>query len=224
MRISVLIIEDHPLFRLALTDLVAQSSQGVWDISSMASYAEAEAWVNGGGRASVVLLDRHLGKADGLNLVPIFKAAGMGVIIISADEEDAEIRDAMERGVDGYLMKSASPCQIFQAVNSVLGGERVFPAGAMARIIKSKKDSASLPKLSTRDLSILEYLAMGMNNIEIANQIGISHFTVRNAMSRIMHRFNTTNRVSLLKVVLENGIVRQGAGSGLSAAKPHNIQ
>ena len=127
MTISVVVVDDHPLFRKGLEHLLNAAAE-VKIAGQFADIESTRAWLAAKGTADVVLLDRSLRDADGLVLVPDFKARGIKVIMLTIAEEDHEIRDAIERGVDGYILKSSEPEQIIQAIHSVHGGNSMLPS------------------------------------------------------------------------------------------------
>ena len=126
MTISVVLVDDHPLFRKGLEHLLAGSAE-VAIAGQFADIDSTRAWLRADGHADVALLDRSLHGADGLELMPDFKARGIKVVMLTIADEDHEIRDAIERGVDGYILKSSEPEQILQAIHSVHLGNSMLP-------------------------------------------------------------------------------------------------
>ena len=92
--IHVLLVDDHPLLRLGVRRSL-ENEEGFAIAGECADLAAVRTWLNGGGKAEVVILDRSLPDGDGLEVVPQLKAAGMKVIVLTVEDEDDEIRAAI---------------------------------------------------------------------------------------------------------------------------------
>lgn len=200
--VRVLIIDDHPLLRLG----VKQALEAQEDISvagECADVAAVQAWLGDGSRADVAILDRSLPDGDGLDLVAPLKAAGMKVIVLTVEDADEEIRAAIDKGVDGYLLKSSDMDQILHAIGIVLQDAGAFPTQVLQKL--SRGDSTDpLAKLSQRELEIAEYVAQGYSNKVIGGKLNLSDNTVRNHLANIMQKLNFHNRVQVATLVLQH--------------------
>ena len=208
MTISVVVVDDHPLFRKGLEHLLTASAE----VKIAAQFADIEstrAWLAAKGTADVVLLDRSLRDADGLALVPDFKARGIKVIMLTIAEEDHEIRDAIERGVDGYILKSSEPEQIIQAIHSVHGGNSMLPSHIMQKMARGELMQGAFDKLSQRELEIVSYVARGLSNRAIGETLGLSENTVRNHLRSILDKLGLKNRVQVATLALKQGLFRR---------------
>jgi len=205
MSIKVLLVDDHPLFRKGLEHLLGDSEE-VSIAGQLADIQSARAWLATGGRADVVLLDRGLQDADGLDLVPDFKAHGIKVIMLTIADEDHEIRDAIERGVDGYILKSSEPEQIIQAIHSVHLGNSMLPSHIMQKMARGELMHGVFDKLSQRELEIVGYVARGLTNRAIGETLNLSENTVRNHIRSILDKLGLTNRVQVATLALKQGL------------------
>ena len=200
--VRVLIIDDHPLLRLG----VRQALEAQDDISvagECADIAAVQSWLDGGQRADVAILDRSLPDGDGLDLVAPLKTAGMKVIVLTVEDADEEIRAAIDKGVDGYLLKSSDMDQILHAIGIVLQDAGAFPTQVLQKL--SRGDSTDpLAKLSHRELEIAEYVAQGYSNKVIGGKLNLSDNTVRNHLANIMQKLNFHNRVQVATLVLQH--------------------
>ena len=160
--IHVLLVDDHPLLRLGVRRSL-ENEESFAVTGECADLAEVRTWLEGGGKAEVVILDRSLPDGDGLEVVPQLKAAGMKVIVLTVEDEDAEIRAAIEAGVDGYLLKSSDTEQISHAIGMVLQDAGAFPPHVVQKLTRSSGEDP-LARLSTRELEIAEYVAQGFSN------------------------------------------------------------
>lgn len=209
MSLSVILVDDHPLFRKGLLHLL----EGKQDISVAAQFASAASvreWLRQGGRADVALLDRALGEEDGLNLVPELHQRHIKAVMLTMAEEDREIRDAMEKGADGYLLKSSEPDQIIQTIIAVSQGNSVFPSHVLQKIARGELGPGAAGKLSQRELEIVGYVARGLSNRAIGDALGLSENTVRNHLRSILEKLGFENRVQVATFALQHGIARKG--------------
>ncbi len=200
--IRVLIVDDHPLLRLGVGRSL-EKEDGFEVAGECADLASARSWVSEGNRADVVILDRSLPDGDGLELMPILKASGMKVIVLTVEDGDEEIRAAVDAGVDGYLLKSSDSDQIVHAIGIVLQDAGAFPPQVVQKLTRSTGEDP-LAKLSGRELEISEYVAQGYSNKVIGAKLNLSDNTVRNHLANIMQKLNFHNRVQVATLVLQH--------------------
>jgi DNA-binding NarL/FixJ family response regulator len=200
--IRILIIDDHPLIRLG----VRRSLESLPDTISAecADLASVHDWLGNGGKADVAVLDRSLPDGDGLELVPVLKAAGMKVIILTVEDGDDEIRAAIEAGVDGYLLKSSDTEQISHAIGVVLQDAGAFPPAVLQKLYRSSHQEDPLTRLSVREMEIAEYVAQGFSNKVIGAKLNLSDNTVRNHLANIMQKLGFHNRVQVATLILQH--------------------
>ncbi len=211
MAISVVLVDDHPLFRKGLTHLL----EGHPEVTVSAQFAEAaelRGWLAEGGKADLVLLDRNLKEADGLDLVPLLRAAGIKVIMLTVAEEDHEIRAAVKAGVDGYVLKTSEPEQILRAIQAVHQGDSLFPAHVLQKIASGEFAQGEFDRLSQREREIVTMVALVMSNSAIGQSLGLSENTVRNHLRSILDKLGLDNRVQVATLALERGLAKRGEG------------
>lgn len=208
MTVSVILVDDHPLFRKGLLHLLENRT----DVSVAAQFANSGSvreWLDQGGHADVALLDRSLGEENGLDLLPDLRQHRIKTIMLTMAEEDHEVRDAMEKGVDGYLLKSSEPDQIIQSIIAVTQGNSIFPAQVLQKIARGELGPSAASKLSPRELEIVAYVARGLSNRGIGDSLGLSENTVRNHLRSILEKLGFDNRVQVATFALEHGLTRQ---------------
>ncbi len=208
MTISVILIDDHPLFRKGLVHLLENHPE-VNVIGEFADITSTNEWLEKGGQADVALLDRTLRDEDGLNLTPALKLHNIKIIMLTIADEDYEIRDAIESGVDGYVLKTSEPEQILQSITAVFQGNSMFPNHVMQKMARGERLHGFFDKLSPRELEIVTYVARGMSNRAIGESLGLSENTVRNHLRSILDKLNLDNRVQVATLALEHGIVKR---------------
>ena len=200
--IRVLLVDDHPLLRLGVRRAV-ESEEGFSVAGETEDLSSTRAWLAGGGKADVAILDRSLPDGDGLEIMPEIKAAGMKAIVLTVEDGDEEIRAAIDAGVDGYLLKSSDAEQITHAIGIVLQDAGAFPPQVVQKLTRSTGEDP-LAKLSTRELEIAEYVAQGYSNKVIGAKLNLSDNTVRNHLANIMQKLNFHNRVQVATLVLQH--------------------
>jgi len=201
--IHVLIVDDHPLIRLGVRRAL-ESTPGLAVAGECADLAAARDWLNNNGKADIAILDRSLPDGDGLDLAPLFKAAGMKVIVLTVEDADEEIRSAIAAGVDGYLLKSSDTDQIGHAIGMVLQDTGAFPPQVLKKLYRpGGEEPPPLTRLSPRELEIAEYVAQGYSNKVIGAKLNLSDNTVRNHLANVMQKLHFHNRVQVATLVLQ---------------------
>ncbi|MEW5771361.1 MAG: response regulator transcription factor [Pseudomonadota bacterium] len=200
--IRVLLVDDHPLLRLGVRRSI-EYEEGFAVVGECESLASTRDWLAQAGQADVAILDRSLPDGDGLQVMPELKAAGMKVIVLTVEDDDEEIRAAIDAGVDGYLLKSSDTEQITHAIGIVMQDAGAFPPQVVQKLTRSTGEDP-LAKLSARELEIAEYVAQGYSNKVIGAKLNLSDNTVRNHLANIMQKLNFHNRVQVATLVLQH--------------------
>lgn len=200
-KIRVLIIDDHPLLRMGIRGLIEgrpdlEVAADCADLTSARTWLQTEC-------ADVAIIDRNLPDGDGLELLPILKAQGTRTIILTVEDDDVEIRSAVEAGVDGYLLKSSDSDQILMAISMVLKDSVAFPAHILQKMSNGQVDTP-LTRLSVREIEIAESVAEGLSNKVIGARLHLSDNTVRNHLANIMQKLGLSNRVQVATLMLQH--------------------
>jgi DNA-binding NarL/FixJ family response regulator len=208
--ISVGVIEDHPLFRGALTDLIEAEPDIEVDAvaESVAQFVARRR--NGPG---VVLLDLRLPGVSGAAAVMEVAALGYQVLVISASDGQSEVMGAMAAGARGYLTKDSGGAEVLRAIREIAaGGSYVSPMLA-SYVLHEWQDRNAGPtvELSTRERQVLSLVAAGERDQDIAELLAISIRTVRSYLDRIRDKTGQRRRPELTRYAIEKGVayVRQ---------------
>jgi DNA-binding NarL/FixJ family response regulator len=165
---TVLVVDDHPIVRQGLEG-VLRSTDELKFLGAVESGAQALEAV-GRSRIDVVLLDLRLAENDGLVLLAelLKLAPAPRVIIFSSHEGDAMITRALRAGASGYVSKNAPPTEILTAIRSALRGES-YISTALRRKLGALNGA---PSITEREQEVLEQVALGLSNQEIADRLG----------------------------------------------------
>ncbi len=203
--IRVLIVDDHPVVRAGLTSLLRKAS-GL-KVVGAAHNGEVALQLIRTSMVDVVLLDLRMPKIGGVDFLTLLRevANPPAVLILSSYAYEEEIYLAQKAGARGYLSKDASGAQIVEAINIVSAGGKYFSPEIEGRLIERQSRSS----LSTRETEILEMVAKGLTNKEIARVLQISQYTVRNHINHISAKLEVGDRTEAVTVALRQGILNQ---------------
>lgn len=209
---SILIADDHPLFRAALhrvaTDAVADLEiSEADDFDGVMEAIEQQ-------EIDLLLLDLHMPGNHGLAGLASIRARnpGLAVVIVSANEDLSVVRRAFDLGAAGYLPKSSGVADLREALQTVLEGEPWLPQGLRAAVAQAPhcpRDAylaERVASLSPQQYKVLDLVAQGLLNKQIADRMGISLRTVKAHMTRIMDRLGVRSRTQAIRVLHEFGI------------------
>lgn len=212
MSTRVVLAEDHPLFRDALEALI-DGLAGLEVVATTSTIEELLRQVRTT-QPHVAVVD--LGLADGSALGALAElrdvAPGCHVLVLTSAEDDAAVYAALRAGAHGYLLKSASPADIAQAIRTVARGDGVFDGSVVERITRhlatGGRASATtvFPQLSPREHDVLAMVAGGFSNAEIADHYVLSLKTVRNHVSNILTKIGAASRAEAIVLARDAGL------------------
>jgi DNA-binding NarL/FixJ family response regulator len=197
----VLIVDDHPVFRDGLVGLLA-TLPGI-EVADAAGNAEDALAAIEQSAPDVVLMDINLPGASGVEATRRAAqiAPGTAVLVVTMVDDDDTVFAALAAGARGYVLKGASAGEIAAALRTVAAGGAVFGAGVASRLLAGTPARLSshltLPRpdeLTAREREVLDLLAEGASNQQIARSLGISLKTVQNHVSRILDKLQAADR------------------------------
>jgi len=205
--VRVLIVDDHPVVRAGLASLLRRQI-GV-KLAGSAHSGEEALEVLKRSSVDVILLDLRMPSINGIDLLNLLRAQDSypRAIILSSYELEEEIFQAVKAGARGYLSKNAPREEIVAAIEVVGAGGTYFPE----RILQSIAEREARSGLSAREIEILEMVSRGLTNKEIAEVLGISHYTVRNHINHITAKLQVADRTEAATVALRQGIIGTGS-------------
>lgn len=212
MSIHILVADDHPV---VLDGLVAiLSTQPDFEVIGTASnglevVAQTEAL-----HPDVLLIDLEMPQMDGVQALETLRARNIAVrvIVFTAFDTDERILGAVQAGAEGYLLKGAPREELFEAIRVVNAGGSLLQPIVMSKLmrhISQREDAKSVETLSPREREVLQLMARGLQNKEIAAELVISERTVKFHVSSILGKLGAGNRTEAVTMALQQGIIEQ---------------
>jgi len=169
---------------------------------------EAVAFV-GERKPDVVLMDLRMPEMDGVTAIQHIKSnyPDVHILVLTTYESDADILRAIETGATGYLLKDTPREELFGAIRIVAQGQSPLAPGVAARLMQRVRNPEE-EGLSTREIEVLELVAHGTSNKEIAKQLWVSETTVKSHMLHIFDKLSVTDRTAAVTEALKRGIIR----------------
>jgi DNA-binding NarL/FixJ family response regulator len=204
--IRVLCVDDHRLMREGIMRVVGLQS----DMTVVAQASNGEEAVEQflQHRPDVTLMDLQLPRVNGLQAIRAIRHAqpDARIIVLTMYHGDEDIYRALQAGAVGYLLKDTVPEDLIRVIREVHAGQRAIPPDVAAALAVRAKQ----PALTLRELQVLELLATGKRNKEIAADLGISSDTARAHIKSIFVKFNVHDRTAALAEALRRGIIHIG--------------
>ncbi|WP_030437783.1 response regulator [Actinoplanes subtropicus] len=214
-RVRVLLVDDHPVFRAGLSALL----DGHPDVEVVGEAADGAAAVELAARLrpDVLLMDVQMPGGSGIEATGrvVEASPGTAVLVLTMFGEDASVFAAMRAGARGYLLKDADGEEVLQAVRVVAAGGAVFGTALAQRLTAYFATTAapagqSFPELTTGERQVLDLIAAGHPNAEIAARLGLSPKTVRNRVSSIFAKLRVRDRAEAIVRGRDAGLGRAG--------------
>ena len=202
--IRVLVADDHPAVRAGLAAVLGQEAE-------IAMVGEAE----NGERAlalyrahqpHVVLMDLRMPVMNGVEAIRAIRTEfpGARILALTTFDGDADIRQALDAGASGYMLKDMLLSAVVEAVRAVHRGERVIPPNVAARLAEFREDE----NLSRREIEILALVAQGLSNKDVARAIGRTNETVKIHLKSIFSKLGVTRRTEAVTTALARGLIQ----------------
>ena len=204
--IRILISDDHPVVRTGLSGMLS-GEQDLEVVGEATNGSEAVALAN---RLipDVILMDLRMPEMDGVEAISRIKDRHpeMNILVLTTYESDADILRALEGGATGYMLKDTPREDLFEAIRAVAEGKSPLAPDVAARLVQRIRGPVD-ELLTTREIEILEHVAQGASNKEIARQLWISDTTVKSHVLHIFNKLEVTDRTAAVTVALRRGII-----------------
>ena len=209
--LTVLIVDDHPIFRKGLRALLG-GQPALRLVGEAASGAEALRLATEL-RPDAILMDLQMPGGDGLTAIRQIVAARpeSRILVVTMFEDDDSVFAAMRAGARGYVLKDMDDDEIIRAILAIGHGEAIFSPAIAARMVtffaaRPAGDARAFPDLTESERSVLRLMAQGVNNQGIAQRLRLSPKTVRNYVSNIFGKLQVADRAQAIVRARQGGL------------------
>jgi DNA-binding NarL/FixJ family response regulator len=221
MTIRVVVADDQALVRSGFSVLLA-GEPDIDVVGEANNGAEAVA-LAASERPDVMLMDVRMPVMDGLEATRRISGdeslAGTRVVILTTFDLDEYVHEALRAGASGFLLKDTLPVDLLNAVRVVAAGDALISPRITRRLIEefarrpdpaTPAASRALEQLTEREREVLELVAKGQSNAEIAAELYVSHATVKTHVSRLLMKLDARDRAQLVMIAYETGVASRG--------------
>jgi DNA-binding NarL/FixJ family response regulator len=202
-KINILTVDDHPLLRKGIASLieshpdlllVGQASTGSEGIHQFSQH-----------EPDVTLMDLRLPDMSGIEAIVAIRAKfpAARIIVLSTAAGDVEIKDSLEAGACGYLLKTMPPDELVNGIRQVHQGKNRIPS----EIASLLAENVGSEKLTNREIEVLRLVPVGNRNRDIAAKLSISELTVKAHLQHILEKLNANDRTQAVTIALKRGII-----------------
>ena len=214
--LRVLIADDHPLFRHGIAVLLQALPE--FEVVGEATSGEEAIDLAEQLQPDVILMDIQMPEINGIEATRriLHTSPHIRVLIVTMSEEDASVFTAMRVGARGYILKDAQKEDMLRAIRAIGRGEAIFSPAIAGRLIdffaapRPIAPPQAFPELTDREREILDLIAQGHNNPEIATRLVLSPSTVRNYVSNIFGKLQVADRAQAIIRAREAGLGYDG--------------
>jgi two-component system response regulator NreC len=207
--IRVLLADDHGIVRQGLKLILA--TQPDFEVIGEASNGREAAELAEKLRPDIVLMDVQMPELNGIEATRRMVAANarIRVLVLRMHKEALYVREVLQAGARGYILKDAIDTELLSAMRSVARGDGyISPAVSGALLTDYREQSANpLDTLSTREREVLQLIAEGKTNKEVATKLNLSVYTVDSHRGKIMEKLNLHSAGELVRFAMKNGLV-----------------
>ncbi len=202
--IRLLLVDDHAVMRIGLVNMLAAYPEylvvGDADDGLTALHLALQL------QPDVILLDLVMAGMDGIECLKQLRqrCPQSKVLILSSSERDRDMRQTLQAGAAGYVIKTARPQELISAINSVGRGEQYISAD----VTRCLEDSLPFDPLTSREVEVLQLLRKGMSNPDIGLILGITTRTAKAHMAAILHKLHAQHRAEAVARGFEWGLLK----------------
>lgn len=201
--LRILCVDDHPVVREGLALLI--NLQPDMNVVGSADRGESAVAMFDSVRPDVTLMDLELPGMSGVDAIRAIRShtPEARIIVLTVHHGNEDIHRALQAGAATYLLKDTLTKELIQIIRSVADGKRPLPQSVAAILA----DRPPLLALSVREAEILQLVALGMANREVADHLGISHQTVHSHLKHIFEKLDVNDRTAAVSMAVRRGII-----------------
>jgi DNA-binding NarL/FixJ family response regulator len=209
-KIKVILADDHAVVRAGIRQFLERAAD--IDVVAEADDGEAARRMLEEFKPDVAVLDLQMPKASGIEITRWLRSTNLnvGTLILTAYDDDPYVMAALQAGANGYVLKTAAPDEIIQAVRDVHAGRSVLdPAIAKKLISQSIREATEIPvePLTSREQEVLVLVGRGQTNKAIALELGISDRTVQGHLANIFVKLHAASRTEAVMRAVSLGLI-----------------
>ncbi|MFG1174354.1 response regulator [Erwiniaceae bacterium CAU 1747] len=199
----VLIVDDHPLMRCGLRQLLQLEPR--FEVVAEASNGSEALELARQTQPDLMLLDLNMRGVSGLETLKILRSESIScrVVILTVSNSRSDFFTLLDAGADGYLLKDSEPDQMLAQIINVADGGQAF-SESMQRWRESRWQDAPLAMLTPRELDVLKEVARGLSNKEVSENLSISEQTVKVHIRSVLRKLNVRSRVAATVLWLQS--------------------
>ena len=203
-KIKVLSVDDHPLLREGLAAIV--NSQDDLEMVAQAASGREALQLFRQHVPDVTLMDLRMPDGSGIDVVSAIMAEfpDARIVMLTTFEGDVEIQRSLAAGARGYLLKTTPPVELIEVIRQVHAGKKRIPQEVAAQLAEHIADEP----LTSREIDVLQHVATGNRNRDIAEQLFISEETVKVHVKHIMEKLGASDRTEAVAIGLRRGIIQ----------------
>jgi len=212
-KIRILIVDDHAVVRKGLSAIL--ETEPDLEVIGEAENGNQAVWKARSLQPDVILMDLVMPEKDGIEAIKEIKKENDAakILVITSFAEDEKVFPAIKSGALGYLLKDSSPDDLIQAIHEIYQGKAsLHPTIARKLIQELKEEKNETPSdeqvLTGREVEVLNLIAHGLSNQEIANRLMVSETTVRFHVSNILSKLHLANRTQAVLFALKEGYAK----------------
>ena len=201
---TIMIVDDHPLMRRGIRQLLELDSN--FDVITEANCGSGAVSEAARCQPDVILLDLNMKGMSGLDTLKALRNEGVDarIIILTVSDARNDVYAMIDAGADGYLLKDSEPEILLENIRQAAQGEKVF-SDEVALYLSSRHEQVNpFGELTERELDVLQEVARGMSNKQVAFELHISEETVKVHIRNLLRKLNVRSRVAATIMFLEN--------------------
>lgn len=214
-KIEILLVDDHILFRKGIASLLSYRA----DVSVVGEAGDGNEALEKARETvpDVILMDVHMPRCDGLEAVRAIKRElpDIKILMLTADENDEILFEAIKSGAQGYLLKKLDPEDFYDMLDTVIRGEVALSPAMMAKILTEFQRPAAATEvphspqeeLTPREMDVLEQVVAGATNKQIADTLSITENTVKKHLQSILSKLHLQNRIQAAVFAVREGLL-----------------